>query len=477
MAIKQTTVDPAINPIYLVSQGTPNPVPQTMQPTQTAPQSGTTGSGGTTTNPPPVYTTPPASSTPESSNQLLQQAMNYGQQDYSITPQTIDPTLREIQPNELASNQLNEITAYDSPLLKRARQAAQDYAASRGILNSSIAAGNAEGAVIDRATPLALAQAQAYGQAASQNMAAQNAAETQNAINKLNADVASTGFNAQRAQQIRDYLLSAAGREDTQAFQSQEANLARKWQTGERRDAQTWQAYQNQLDRQSQSSLLSQQLQFQGNENATNRAFNAQQSELARQWQTGERRDSQTWQAYQTQQQQQWQSGENQANRDLQSALQQSGFDFQQMMQEDQQAFQDHMAQFNADLTRSGWVENERTAILGMISQERTNRTNLYGQAAASIYNNPNLTAAQQQQAVGMLSQLLGPVFNDPTFQLPDMSTLFAGTTLGPLFENQNASTGETTQPPETGTSNPNPYTGFPFGGYYNYGGYNQTRP
>ena len=67
----------------------------------------------------------------------------------------------------MASYQLDQILASDSPLMRRAKQEGIDFAASRGLMNTSIAGGNAMGSMIDRASPLALDQAGAYQRAGS----------------------------------------------------------------------------------------------------------------------------------------------------------------------------------------------------------------------------------------------------------------------------------------------------------------------
>jgi len=54
-----------------------------------------------------------------------------------------------------ASDQLNKITSQDSPTMQRAKQQGMMYAAQRGLQNTSIAAGTAQGAMVDRALPLA----------------------------------------------------------------------------------------------------------------------------------------------------------------------------------------------------------------------------------------------------------------------------------------------------------------------------------
>ena len=61
----------------------------------------------------------------------------------------------------LVSRQANRIARSNSPIMDRARTQAKQYANRRGLLNSSLAAGAAEGAVLDRATGLAQADVSA----------------------------------------------------------------------------------------------------------------------------------------------------------------------------------------------------------------------------------------------------------------------------------------------------------------------------
>lgn len=77
--------------------------------------------------------------------------------------------VREVQPNELTSNQLTGLLASNSPYIQQARQQAVNAANGRGLLNSSIAAGNAQGAAIQAGLPIAQQDAAAYATAAGQN--------------------------------------------------------------------------------------------------------------------------------------------------------------------------------------------------------------------------------------------------------------------------------------------------------------------
>jgi hypothetical protein len=77
---------------------------------------------------------------------------------------------------ETASGRFNKITSQESPLIKRARQQGLTLANSRGLINSSIAAGAAEGAIVDRATPLAQQDAAIFQQQRLQNQTDTNRA-------------------------------------------------------------------------------------------------------------------------------------------------------------------------------------------------------------------------------------------------------------------------------------------------------------
>jgi len=76
---------------------------------------------------------------------------------------------RTVQPNELTSYQLNGLVASNSPYIQQARQQAMNAASGRGLLNSSMAAGNAQAAAIQAALPIAQQNAAAYGTASGQN--------------------------------------------------------------------------------------------------------------------------------------------------------------------------------------------------------------------------------------------------------------------------------------------------------------------
>lgn len=82
---------------------------------------------------------------------------------------------REVQPEELTSYQLQSLLAGDSLYMQQARQRGIEQAAEAGAFGSSMMAESAMRAAIDRGAPIAQADAQAYIQAASENLQVVNA--------------------------------------------------------------------------------------------------------------------------------------------------------------------------------------------------------------------------------------------------------------------------------------------------------------
>jgi hypothetical protein len=91
------------------------------------------------------------------------------------------PTTPNVTEQETSTYHLNNMLQQDSPYLQQARQGAMQTANSRGLLNSSIAAGAGEQAAIQAAAPFAQFDAQAYQNRANQNQQFQNAANQYNA--------------------------------------------------------------------------------------------------------------------------------------------------------------------------------------------------------------------------------------------------------------------------------------------------------
>jgi hypothetical protein len=116
-----------------------------------------------------------------------------------------DPSQRAIDTGkETVSGQLDTLLGQDSPYLQRARAGAVQTANSRGLLNSSMAAGAGEAAAIDAALPIASADASVYGTASRDNQTAKNTAFGLNAdaLNKSSIETAGAA-NTTQLQSLR----------------------------------------------------------------------------------------------------------------------------------------------------------------------------------------------------------------------------------------------------------------------------------
>lgn len=152
---------------------------------------------------------------------------------------------RQVGTDELADAQLSRITSQDSPLMKRARQEGILSAARRGLQNSSIAAGAAQGAMVDRAAPIAQQNAQHLLTQGLANMDATNRATEVSTGRQTDVSVANmqsanqmaavaaqlqtavSQGNAEMANQLR--MQMAALQQQAAQFnagQAQEVNLA-----------------------------------------------------------------------------------------------------------------------------------------------------------------------------------------------------------------------------------------------------------
>lgn len=93
----------------------------------------------------------------------------------SLTQAAIDENLGTVQ------GQTSKIIDANSPLMQRAAAAANVQSADNGTLNSSMAVGAAQGAVMDRAVPIAAQDASAHNQFSLQNMQEANTTARTNA--------------------------------------------------------------------------------------------------------------------------------------------------------------------------------------------------------------------------------------------------------------------------------------------------------
>lgn len=151
-------------------------------------------------------------------------------------------TVGTIQPGQLMSDQLNGLLASNSPYMQYATQQGLNTAGARGLLNSSLAAGSAQGAAIAAAAPIAQENATQISGLQTTNL---------NNLNQLKesqtAAAGSIGAAAQGARgQITAANINSQGalqrqREDL-AYSGEQAGLNRSFEQG-----LTQQQYENNL--------------------------------------------------------------------------------------------------------------------------------------------------------------------------------------------------------------------------------------
>jgi hypothetical protein len=110
---------------------------------------------------------------------------------------------RNITPNELVANQLDQLLRSNSPYVQNARQRGAEYAASRGNINSSIGAGASERAALEAALPIASSDAQAYRDANAANFESLSQLRSQRSAatleNWLSSETYTREYNGQLA--------------------------------------------------------------------------------------------------------------------------------------------------------------------------------------------------------------------------------------------------------------------------------------
>lgn len=355
-----------------------------------------------------------------------QRAQDYGPDEYNIEAPETEVHTREVQDNELSSYQLEQMLDPNSPLAKRAQQEGKDFAASRGLMNSSIAGGNAYGAWIDRAQPFALQDAATYGATASENMGARNAGSMQDSSNEMQARLAETGYNAQRDAAMRDYLLGTSTDLNRAGLNVEAREDQQRYGTSEREATQGWQSGENALDREMQFDLTELQLESQMAIQAAQQAWQSAENSLQRQAATAEAAAARDWQTNMQMAEWGWQSSENTAQRNW-SAEQQAAINaFTQGERIDTQAWsaqqQDAANEFqwqrdllSYDLSMQGINAQDRNIWLQAWTNVQNGTSQSIGQSAAMIYANTDMTPAQQQAAIqNMINFFAGTQPNVP---------------------------------------------------------------
>lgn len=121
----------------------------------------------------------------------------------TATSKGYDANSFQVTPEQTVEGRLGGIIAADSPLMQQARTRALQYANSRGLINSSLAAGEAQARMVDAAMPIAQQDAGAFNQAMTNTVNAKNTASQfgANASNTAELTNAQLGTNVNLANQ------------------------------------------------------------------------------------------------------------------------------------------------------------------------------------------------------------------------------------------------------------------------------------
>lgn len=132
-------------------------------------------------------------------------------------PVTYKPTSVSLGANETVEGRLEGLLSKNNPLLQRARAQSMQQSNRRGLVNSTMAAGAGERAVIETATPIASQDASAFQTAAFRNQDAENQA------GMFNAQTANQ-FSSDRANKFHDSTMQQNQFQQQKDLQTQQGN-------------------------------------------------------------------------------------------------------------------------------------------------------------------------------------------------------------------------------------------------------------
>lgn len=141
---------------------------------------------------------------------------------------------REVQPGELVENRITNLLSTDNPYIQNARQRGVEYAARRGGVNTSIAAGASERAAIESALPIASQDAETMRRTASENLGFLNQGlflerELQNrlAVASVGAAASMYAADVQREIAFRGFEEDLRRQRERLAFEGEQRGLDR----------------------------------------------------------------------------------------------------------------------------------------------------------------------------------------------------------------------------------------------------------
>ena len=282
----------------------------------------------------------------------------------TTTAAQFDPVQRQVDAaKETTAGQLQGIMAQDSPLMQQARAQAKQGMAARGLINSSMAQGAGVAAMLERATPIAAADAGTYSNQALTNQQAVNTG------GQFNVGQQNT-FGLQKGAQT----FATTEREAGQSFTAGQAGLEREQQSKLQTAQQTFTGAQSALDRAQQLVLTDKSIEAQNALQKAQQDFAAAQSGLDRAQQTALQTGAQTFTAGQNKAQQDLTVAQAALDRAQQTALADKSITAQNALQTAQQNFA--AAQSALDRTQQTALQTgQQTFTAGQAALERTQQS------------------------------------------------------------------------------------------------------
>lgn len=192
---------------------------------------------------------------PGQSQQSITSIMKQIQAAFPQNTQSVVDVIKQLQaafpeqakqdPNALVQAAVSKFTERGNAYVDRARARGLDFANQRGLLNSSMAAGAAEGAAIDAAMPMI-----------QESLGISNRREAEQFAARQNSLAQGMALHGQREGQDAAFRQNAFtqgmnlhGQREGQAHQASQNAINQGMQLFGQREGQAWQGYQNQLDR------------------------------------------------------------------------------------------------------------------------------------------------------------------------------------------------------------------------------------
>ncbi|GAB6873645.1 hypothetical protein [Halomonas shantousis] len=324
-------------------------------------------------------------------------------------------TKASVSQGQTSAGLLNSMLKSDSPLMKQAATQGRQQAARRGLLNSSMAAGASQGAMIQNAQPFALQDAQTYANLAQFNTGQENQMRSQQnqimgqgALQDSGNYFDQAQFNANAENQMRSQANSLLGESylSDQSYQQQQGLNDQQFGYQTQLSDQSYQQQQGLNDQQFgyQTQLSDQSYQQQQGLNDQQFGYQTQLSDQSYQQQQGLNDQQAQLQSQRDEQLASYDKDMQRLNAELQEAQAANDFERTQQITDQQAGIQRERDQvlFNQQLESTAQEYGLRGDLLKQETEQEMKK--LYGSSMANAWgvmgNNVTDIVAQSMDAI-----------------------------------------------------------------------------